>query len=63
MQNCPHSDDGWCLKCVRRLGDSVVEYLDNPDPKMERYLQNKVFGALCNDDIGIVIKKNEPNIQ
>jgi len=29
MMNCPHIEDGWCVICVSRLGNSVKKYLDN----------------------------------
>lgn len=28
-QNCPHTESGWCIECVSRLGDAIEEYRDN----------------------------------
>lgn len=35
-QNCPHSEDGWCIQCVSRLGDAIEKYRDN-DGSRNRY--------------------------
>ncbi len=28
-QNCPHTDNGWCVQCVSRLGDAIEDYRNN----------------------------------
>ena len=28
LMNCGHSDDGWCLKCVKELGEERTRYAE-----------------------------------
>lgn len=27
-ENCPHSENGWCLNCVSKLGDKMANLRD-----------------------------------
>ena len=31
LMNCPHTDDGWCMECVARLGNENWRQLDEID--------------------------------
>ncbi len=59
LMNCNHSDDGWCLDCVKELHDKYEHSRDKCERKdaMDKYLRGRfkdVVPGLCSgswDDI------------
>ena len=51
-QNCPHTDDGWCVECVSRLGDAIKRYRDN-DGSRGRYSAIALYRAVVELDAAL----------
>lgn len=31
LMNCPHQGEGWCLNCVKEMGERLIEAIKNID--------------------------------
>lgn len=50
LMNCPHSDEGWCLACVKEMGDRlIVAFKDIDQLKRELWCANHEIDCLNGD--------------
>lgn len=59
LMNCPHSDEGWCLDCVKKLHDEKEsKKVEKSDDHSLDYLINDGMGQV--DENGKVIGSVRP---
>jgi len=52
-QNCPHTDNGWCVQCVSRLGDAIEDYRNN-DGSRGKYNALRLYKAILKLDAALI---------